>query len=676
MNVNAAVRRTGALMGLILTGLVLALAGAGAAAADGGGSMDVTDTHHISIHDYQMSFNEGAGKVLGVVATPGTSIPASFHQLMAAATKAIAELAFMPYKAATHLDILTPAVKAAEKVSTSISSQFGEGFLVTVVGSTALLTVVIFALRNHKGQAWHHIAVTLACMGVGVVITLPVGEAAHLLKQASEIAEQSGVKITGGHSDDPTAVLVDAFVRQPFQRWQYGHDLDSVGCGAAWDQALNEIKAGTMDVADIKNVPLSCPGGVLGEQMHAYTMNPGNSMDRAFMNPLFMLMVFGLIVYVVLHIIGTAFSALVHAALIKPGLITVGTSWGQSFLARNLIDGYAAAISTCLYLLGLFVVGTVVAGIAQTTGNTDYAQAITMLVMAGCIVGIWKVHKKARGWKNRAATAVLPRGAPDPYGAPSKAPQHARRMALQAGRIGVAERRSKAMRKAVQSVGKSAAEAAAPEVMIPAAAAGVAAQHILHAAHHYQSQQAASYQAAGGAGGSAWGATGAAKGGGVAGGGAMMPAARTVNHSGSGGGGRGGAFAAGAGVGAAANARSIADRGRQKRAAAAQNAAPAPQPRPRPGAPAPLRTSGGPARTPVPVGAGIGQPQAPSARPGAPTRVWQQPAGGGVPAPSPGGPRGAAEPPAQPPRTGSPAPMTRGGTVNTARDAARRRPRQ
>lgn len=175
MNLNAVVRRIGALMGLVLTGLILALAGAGAAAADGGGSMDVTDTHHISIHDYQMSFNEGAGKVLGVVATPGTSIPASFHQLMAAATKAIAELAFMPYKAATHLDILTPAVKAAEKVSTSISSQFGEGFLVTVVGSTALLTVVIFALRNHKGQAWHHIAITLACMGVGVVITLPVG---------------------------------------------------------------------------------------------------------------------------------------------------------------------------------------------------------------------------------------------------------------------------------------------------------------------------------------------------------------------------------------------------------------------------------------------------------------------------------------------------------------------
>lgn len=667
-------RRGGALVALLAAGLATAIVAAGPAMADDGGITPV-DSHGISPLDYVMSWNEGAGSVLGVAATPGTTMPAGFMSLAFGAYTAMGWLWGSVYKLFVKLDWLGPLVRVAEDVSTSISRQFGESFIIYVVGATLLLTVAIFALRNMRGRAWHHMAITLVIMGIGVAITLPVGEAAHLLKTGRDIAVQTGGAATGGPvSTDPTAPLIDKFQREPVQRWQYGHDLDSLGCGQAWDDAIRAIKSGVMDAAKIKDVPLSCPGGTLGKQMHAFTMNPGGAVYLGFLNPLFMVLVTIMVLAVVLHIAGTAVGALIHAALIKPGLIAVGTPAGQSFLARNVIDGYTAAMATCGYLLVLFISGSLTAAVAAAAGSSQEAMLITTVIMIGAIFGVRKVSKSLRGWKSRSASTILPHGAPDAYGPPSRAPEKARRMTMQAAREVTSRRRNKALLNAVGKKGaakgaaEGAADAVAPEVMIPAAAVGAAAQHILHAAHNYRSQNAASYQAGGGVGGSAWGATptGGGKGGGVAGsrGG---PGARAVNYSGS---------AASTG-GSAAAARAVAGRSRQKRANAtndayantprgARSAVPS-----KPRANAPLRTSGsdlGPSaarRTPVWAGAAA-SPNASAS--GGVQRAPQGPSprGGSGGAPT-GGP---AVPPASP-RTGTPSSLSRSQSVNTARNAAR-----
>jgi len=670
-------RRAAALFGLLAAALVAAMVSAGPALADDGG-ISPTDSHGISILDYVQSWDTGAGSVLGVAVTPGTTMPAGFLSLAFGAFTAMGWLWATVYKLFVKLDWLGPLVNVADKVSTSITRQFGESFVIYIVGATLLLTVVVFALRNMRGRAWHHVAITVVIMGIGTAITLPVGEAAHLLKQGRDIAVQTGGVATGGQvNTDPTAPLVDKFIREPAQRWQYGHDLDSLGCGQAWDDALRAIKSGVMDAEKIKDVPLQCPGGTLGSQMHAYTMNPGGAVYSGFLNPLFMALVTFLVLAVVVHIAGTAVGALIHAALIKPGLIAVGTSAGQSFLARNVIDGYTAAMATCGYLLVLFIAGSLTAAVAASAGSSQEAMLVTTVIMVGAIFGVRKVSKNLHRWKARSATTILPNGAPDAYGPPTRAPEKARRLAMQTAQQATTSRRNKALvnavsnkgaAKAAKVVAEGAADALAPEVMIPAAAAGVAAQHILHAAHNYRSQNAATYQGGGGRG-SAWGAipAGGGKGGGVAGS-RGRPGARAVNYSG------GGSAAAG---GATAAARAVAGRSRQKRAAETTSAtngtsrratnAAGRQPR----ANAPLRTAGatvGPsADSRAPVWASAPAPVNTSA-PGGMQRAAQN--GGSWRAPS-GAPTGGPAAPAAAARTGTPVAPTRSQSVSTARNAAR-----
>jgi hypothetical protein len=641
------------LAGLLSMALVGATAGATPALADAGG-VSPTDSHGLSIIDYVLSFNEGAG-VFGVAVTPGVTIPASFALLAFGGFIAMAWMTFSVFKLFIKLDWLTPLVRVAEEISSSISTQFGASFVYYVVGATMLLTVVLFALRNQAGRAWHHIAITLVCIGVGVVIVLPVGEAAHLLKMGRDIAVQTGGAITGQATSDPTVILVDKFVREPTQRWQYGQDLDALGCGAAWDSAITAIKTGSMDVDKIKDVPLSCPGGAVGAQMHAFAMNPSGAVWLGFLYPAFMLVVSILIGIIIIKIGGTAVSAVIHAAMIKPGLIAVGTPAGQSFLARNVIDGFTAAVTTCLLLLTLFVGGALSSLVAQTVPSSEAGMLITVVIIVATIVGARKAGKNMRGWKNSAASTVLPNGAPNAYGPPSKAPENARRMAVETARQVSAKRRNSAVVRAVTSKGaaggaaEAAADAVAPEVMIPAEALALFAQHVVHASQQH-AHQTAVYQSSSGAGGSAWGASGAGNGGGSYG-----IAGRPQS--------RGNYRGTPTGGGGAVTAREVAKRSRQRRA---QNPQPAPATGGRPAAPAaPLRTSTSRlgvspsmARTPVAAGARLAAP-GPG---GAPQQA--APAPGRANAPAPAGAEVVG-------RTGVPQDMRRSGAVGTARDAAR-----
>lgn len=644
MRLAAIARRAVVVAGLLITALLAASVGAASASADSG--VAPVDSHGISIVDYVLSFNEGAG-VFGVAVTPGVTIPAAFATLAFGGFIAMAWLSFTVLNLFLKLDWLNPLVRVAEDISTSISTQFGESFVYYVIGATLMLTVVMFALRNQSGRAWHHVAITLVCMGVGTMIVLPVGEAAHLLKIGRDIAVETGGSVTGqSGTENATAILVDKFVREPNQRWQFGQDLDSLGCGAAYDNALRGVKAGTITADKVKDVPLSCPGGAVGEQMHNFAMNPGGAVWLGFLNPVFMFLVTVLIVIVVVMIAGTAVSAIIHAALVKPGLIAVGTSWGQSFLARNLIDGFTASATTCGLLLLLFVGASISGLVASATSASDVGMLVTVVIMVAMIVGVRRAGKNMRGWKNRTAAAVLPNGVPNAYGPPSKAPKQARRMAMVAAQQATAARRSKTVVRAVASKG---AAATAPEVMIPAQAAGAFAQHVVHAAHQHHARQAATYQSVTGAHGSAWGAPAAHKqgsyptpGGYASAAAGAAAAARALNYSGS-----------PAASGTAATAREMARRSSQKRSQNRDTSGP--------GAPARAALLRAPAsrlgaadvgaRTPVGVAASAGA-TAPAAGPARDRRS-------STPSPTSAG------------RAGAPQALRRAGAVDTARDAAR-----
>lgn len=651
-------QRLGAIGALLLAMTVVsALAGAPAALADTGDSITPADSHGIPITDYLFGFSYGAG-VFGVAATPTTTIPAAFAVIMFGAWIAGWWIAGSIFNLFLSMDWLTPIVRVAESVSTSISDQFGDQFVFSVVGATMLLTITVFALRNQAGRAWHHVALTIVCMGVGVVMVLPVGEAAHLLKMGRDIAAETGSSITGHPAGTtPSAALMDEFVRKPTQRWQYGRDMDSLGCGKAWDDKLAEG-----DPDKMKDAPLACPGGDLGAQMHAHAMNPAKALTSSFLYPTFMAVVVVLVLMIVKNMGSTAVGAVLHAALIKPGLIAIGTSIGQRFLVRNVTDGFSAAFVFGGYLLMLFVSAALVGILSAAVPPTDVGMLMTVLVMCFTVGGVHYARENLRNLKNAVGQAVLPAGSPSMYNEPSRAPAMARQAALHAAHAAASEVRnrrriSKAL--AAKTATKAASDLVAPEFAIPAQVINSFAHEVLRTAHQYRTVHH---------GGS--GVGGSYTGGGVAGGG--RGGSRSVNYAGSGTSGSGGA----------ANARQLARRSSQRRAQAraAESAAAGPNrgnqavQRP-PAMPAPLRGGGGARQNSGSGGSLASQGPSPTSsamsdyRGAAPGRV----AGGGRVGPSQGSSSSST-----PRAGGANQTLRRAGTVNAARSAARnfRRGRQ
>lgn len=639
---------------LVALGIVAMLATAPAALADTGDGIVPADTHGISITDYLFGFNYGAG-VFGVAATPTTTIPASFAVLMFAAWIVGWWIVFCIFNLFMKMDWLSPIVSVAENVSTSISRQFGDQFVFSVIGATMLLTITVFSLRNQAGRAWHHVALTIVCMGIGVLMVLPVGEAAHLLKMGKDIAAETGTAVTGNPAGTtPSAGLVDEFVRKPSQRWQYGRDMDSLGCGWAWDQKIAEGDADKM-----KDAPLMCPGGDVGAQMHAHAMNPARALPKSFLYPAFMVVIAVLVLMIVKNMGSTAVGALLHAALIKPGLIAVGTPVGQRFLIRNGIDGFTAAFVFGGYLLMFFVSAALVGILSLAVPATDVGMLMTVLVMMFTVGGVHYAGQNLRSMKNAIGQAVLPAGSPSMYGAPSRAPAMARQATLHAAHAAANEvrtRRRMAKAVAAKTATKAVGDVVAPEVAIPAQVINSFAHEVLRTAHNYRTVHH---------GGSGF----SGNGGGVAGSG--RGGSRSVNYGGSGN--------SGASGGGAVNARQLARRSSQRRAQAraAEAAAAGPNRGARaverpPAMPAPLRGGNG---TRQPAGAAMaarGDAAAHAMASGGysggagPSSRGPAVAGGGR-----GGPAAGSSSAAAPRPAGANQALRRAGTVNAARSAAR-----
>ncbi|GAT07648.1 hypothetical protein H7I77_25160 [Mycolicibacterium novocastrense] len=635
--IATAKRLGGSAVAMLAALTVATVAAAPAAMADTGDGVTPADSHGIPIGDYLFGFNYGAG-VFGVAATPDTTFPAGFAAIMFGVWIAGWWLVFTVFNLFQKMDWITPIVGVAENVSTSISDQFGEQFIYWVVTATMLITITVYALRNQANRAWHHVALTIVAIGIGVLMVLPVGEAAHLLKMGRDIAAETGTAVTGHPAAvSPSAGLIDEYVRKPTQRWQYGQDLDSLGCGWAWD---DKIRAGDAD--KMKDAPLVCPGGDLGARMHAHAMNPAGALTESILYPLFMVVVAVLIAMAVVKMGSTAVGALIHAAFIKPGLIAVGTPVGQRFLIRNVIDGFTAALVFGGYLLILFITAALVGILGTVVPSSDVGMLITLLVVGFAIGGVRYAGANMRGWKDAAGRAILPAGSPGMYGQPSRAPAVARHAALSAAHYaadGIRTRRQIARVATKSAAAKAGAGAVAPEIAIPTQVMNAFAHEVLRTAHHYRTVHQ------GGSGrGSGIGVAGSGRGGG----------AQSVNYGGSGG-------------GAVGSARELARRSSQRRAqtrAAESVSVPAAagtsSVRP-PSRPAPLRTSSGARSSSVaesPSAVAVAAPQSPVSSAGP-----VQPAGGSDGRSAP--------PPAGPARSGVNQALRRSGAINTARNAAR-----
>lgn len=529
-------------MGLVvavLGAMVVSLLSAPSASADGLDNVLPHDTHGLSAIDYRLSFNNGAG-IFGAIFTPETTGPAAFAYVLFAVFMAAVVIGFTPLNILLLADWLSPLVRTIDGTANRLYDELGLPFILFIVIATLMATVALFFLRNHGNRVWHHTTVTVVCVIVGAAIVFPVAEAAKMLGIGRDSAVAMGQSITGGTLDsrNPTGVLVDEWVRKPVQRWTYGgQDMDSLtdpanparSCGLVWDEyirgAQNPASAdpGKNDSDKIKDAPLSCPGGALGTKMHDAAMNPANSVVDSMVTTVFGLVMCLLLIVVVLMVLGTSVVALIHAGLIKLGMMGAGAEAGQNFLIRNSVDAPIAGVMFFAGLLGVYIGAAVAKILAQVVPSSLVGMLLTILLLAGVGFGVVRVIRNLRHVSSRISRSRGGAGGGMPASALVRAPvEHGRSLANSA------VNRYKMQRAARKAAGKVAA-VAAPEIAAPTAAAArvrAAAQRVFHR---------------GGGGSAAAQTTGAAAGGGgnagAAPGGGGQPAPAYAAAPGGGGGG-------------------------------------------------------------------------------------------------------------------------------------------
>jgi hypothetical protein len=447
------------------------------AAADGLDDIAPRDSWGLSIFDYRLSFNNGGG-IVGPIFTADTTGSATFAYVMFAVFLPAAAIGLMALKILLKADWLTPLVKVIDATANRLYEQIGLPFALAMVTATLMITAAIFSLRNKGGRLWHHMAVTIVCVVVGASIAFPVAEAAKFLGMGRDAAVDLGQSLTGGTLDapatavsadpsraasDPTAVLVDEWVRKPIQRWNFGgQDLDSISrqCGEAWN---SRVTAGAPD--KIKNAPFDCLGknDPRAIAMHDAAMDPASTLVFSVLSAIFGVILCVMLLSVVVSVLGVSVVALLHAGLLKAGLMAAGTQAGQNFLIRNGIDAPIAALMFFGGLLGVYVSAAVAKILAVVVPSSTTGMMLIVLLLAATRVGIRKVIGNLKIVPQRVARSVT---------SGSGQSALARSAAGRAGRAIAGTTAARyAARRAARRVARKAITAAAPEAVTPSAVA-------------------------------------------------------------------------------------------------------------------------------------------------------------------------------------------------------------
>lgn len=476
-------RRLFGYLGLAAALAAVALVAAPAASAGGLDDIVPRDTSGVPISDYRLSFNNGAG-FFGAVFTPDKTVPSAFAYVMFIVFIGFSWMGLLALNILLIADWMSPLVRTIDATANRLYQDLGKEYIISIIALLLIATVGMYYLRNQWNRAWHHIAVTFIVVIVGSAIAFPVAEAAKMLGIGRDAAVDSGQRVVGGEgmaskvdpankdsASNPTGVLVDEWVRKPVQRWTFGQDLDSISpaCRDAW---TNRVKAGDAD--KIKDAPIDCLGPVAGKAMHDYAMNPANSSVDSILLPLFAIILCVGLWTVVVLVLGTAVMALIHAGLIKVGLIGASTEMGQNFLVRNGIDAPVGGMFFFLGLLGVYVAADVSKILAQTIPSSTAGMGLLILLVASVGVGAKKALGNLKSRRDAAARRIVSgSGAGAGSSSALTRPQSAGRKALAvAAATGFAAKRASRKVRAAAAPAMSAPSAAVSKIRSAASKAG------------------------------------------------------------------------------------------------------------------------------------------------------------------------------------------------------------
>jgi hypothetical protein len=370
-------------------------------------SLTPVDSWGVPISSYVLSFNRGNPLAWG---------EANFVDLMFGVYKAIAWLSLMLLNVVASFDWLRLFVDLLERVSDSITGVFGSAGVLLMALGVAMAAAAVNWMRRNNHRSLYHLALALLLMMVATAMVSPTRMAGELLGVGRDVGTQVGTSATGTpRGATLSQILADKLVREPTQRWNYSHDLDSLGCGDTWTSYVNAAAAhqSGFSVDKVKDAANAC--GNYGTYLHAYAMNPDNAVfDGVF--ALGCIIVFAFFSGVMwMRMLRTGFATVLHGSAIKPTMYFVPAgAAAQSLFVRNGLAAGIGAGTICLDIIVYIIGASFTAAMATITGSGLTASIITASAMIGIVLGSRQFIKNLRPTARQVASKITHSQGPPP----------------------------------------------------------------------------------------------------------------------------------------------------------------------------------------------------------------------------------------------------------------------
>ncbi|MGK8520066.1 hypothetical protein ACRS6B_00155 [Nocardia asteroides] len=375
----------------VFPGLLGAVASAQSMAASAGGSqidglswMNIRDSSGVLLSSYTFATDRGGPL------NPGATIlwailGLQFIGYMSIVTSAIWLIGYaLSFR---WLDWLAAALRG---VADGLTGQIATPLVLVTAATIGAFCVGWFLVRGYHAKAMVQVVTMVAVAVLGpLYLAQPLSEVLSsngLLAQGRNVGIAVAAGLHGNANPDPSLLiasmqedLADNFARRPVQVWNFGHVVDDrPSCGAVWSAGM---RAG--DENRVKSGMRMCGDGVA----HAKASDPTmGQVGTGFLLLLCGGVLLAFAVYLAVKVMKAAMDAIYHCFMSIFGFAAGGFVYGptQTFLVRNVVDGFLAAARMAAFTLFLGVYLLFLNNLFQQARG----QVMAVIIIAGAVEAI------------------------------------------------------------------------------------------------------------------------------------------------------------------------------------------------------------------------------------------------------------------------------------------------
>ncbi|MFR9774269.1 hypothetical protein [Nocardia sp. SC052] len=356
--------------------------------------MDVRDSSGVRLTDYVFATNHG-GLFHPMDTVMSGVLGLEFVGYIVLVTTAVWLIGY-----AVSFQWLDPFGRALTGVADNLTGQIATPLTLVTAAAIGAFFVAWFIVRGQPAKATMQIVAMVGVALLGpVFLAEPLGDvlSSHgLLAQGRDLGIAVAAGLNGNSDANPRQVvatmqgdLADNFARRPLQVWNFGHVVDeSPRCANAWSAG---VRSG--DDSRVIDGMRAC-GDIAAH-------DEANDPSWAQVGSGLVLLLCGMILllfgaYLAIKIVWAAMDSIYHGFMAIFGFAAGGFIYGptQTFLIRNLVDGFVAAGRMAAYTIFLGVYVLFLGNLFQQAQG----QVMVVLVLGAIveIIAILQLRRLAR----------------------------------------------------------------------------------------------------------------------------------------------------------------------------------------------------------------------------------------------------------------------------------------